>query len=132
MNIVKIALSAWVFGFMVINCNATSKSKKESKPNIIILFSDDAGYADFSRNGNQKIKTPHIDQISKNGVTFTNAYVSGPVCSPSRAGLLTERYQQRFGHECNIGSNYSKTNPELIGLNIKEKTILETLTIRIT
>ena len=107
------------------NCFASQKTSIDKKPNIIILFSDDAGYADFSMNGNQKIKTPHIDQIARNGVIFSNAYVSGPVCSPSRAGLLTGRYQQRFGHECNIGGNYSKTDPELIGLNTNEKTIAD-------
>lgn len=111
-----------------VSCSSHQKPRSEKKkPNIIVLFSDDAGYADFSMNGSKKIHTPNIDAIAQNGVTFTNGYVSGPVCSPSRAGLMTGRYQQRFGHECNIGGNYSKTDPELIGLNVQEKTIAKLL-----
>lgn len=126
MKINQTLLLAGTMLLIASSCTASQKpSGEKSKPNIIILFSDDAGYADFSMNGNQKIKTPNIDQIAKNGVTFKNAYVSGPVCSPSRAGLLTGRYQQRFGHECNIGGNYSNTDPELIGLNTNEKTIAD-------
>ncbi len=74
---------------------------KARKPNIIILLADDLGYADLSMHGSRQIKTPHIDSLAKNGVRFTSAYVSAPYCSPTRAGLLTGRYQQRFGHEFN-------------------------------
>lgn len=79
-------------------------------PNIVILLSDDAGYNEFSLNGSRAIATPRIDSIAKSGVHFTHGYVSGTVCSPSRAGLLTGRYQQRFGHEFNIPPAYSETN----------------------
>ena len=72
------------------------------KPNVIIILSDDAGYADFGFQGNDEFKTPFIDSIAKDGVVFTNGYVSASVCSPSRAGLLTGRYQSRFGHENNL------------------------------
>lgn len=80
------------------------------KPNIVILLSDDAGYHEFSMQGSKTIQTPRIDSIARNGVRFTNGYVSGCVCSPTRAGLLTGRYQQRFGHEFNIPPVYSETN----------------------
>jgi arylsulfatase A-like enzyme len=73
------------------------------KPNILVIVADDLGYADIGANGCQDVPTPHIDSIAKNGVRFTNGYVSGPYCSPTRAGLLTGRYQQRFGHEFNPG-----------------------------
>lgn len=99
----------------------------EKQPNIIVIFADDAGFADFSLNGNKMIQTPNIDAIAANGVKFTNAYVSGPVCSPSRAGLLTGRYQQRFGHEYNIGGNFTNTDPDSIGLAVSEKTIADYL-----
>lgn len=99
----------------------------ESQPNIIVIFADDAGYADFSLNGNKLIQTPNIDAIAANGVKFMNAYVSGPVCSPSRAGLLTGRYQQRFGHEYNIGGNFTNTDPDSIGLAVAEKTVADYL-----
>ncbi len=65
------------------------------------MIADDLGYADIGAQGCSDVPTPHIDSIAKNGVRFTNGYVSAPVCSPSRAGLLTGRYQTRFGHELN-------------------------------
>jgi arylsulfatase A-like enzyme len=86
---------------------ATDPSKK---PNIILIVSDDAGYAEFSMHGSKTISTPHIDSIAANGVGFSNGYVSGSVCSPTRAGLLTGRYQNRFGHEFNIPPVYSESN----------------------
>lgn len=79
------------------------------KPNIIWIVSDDAGYNDFSMHGS-KTPTPRIDSLGNSGVRFTNGYVSGCVCSPTRAGLLSGRYQQRFGHEFNIPPVYSETN----------------------
>jgi len=128
---VKSVYRSFLIGVIIIGMSLScstprqEKSVKDSRPNVIILFSDDAGYADFSLNGNSLIQTPHIDAIAENGVTFTNGYVSGPVCSPSRAGLLTGRYQQRFGHECNLGGNYSKTDEELLGLPVNELTIAD-------
>ena len=80
------------------------------RPNIIVILSDDCGYNEFSMQGNKKIPTPRIDSIAKAGVRFTNGYVSGAVCSPTRAGLMTGRYQQHFGHEFNIPPKYSETN----------------------
>jgi arylsulfatase A-like enzyme len=73
------------------------------KPNVIVIVADDLGYADLGCQGSKDAVTPHIDSIAKNGVRFTSGYVSCPVCSPSRAGLMTGRYQQRFGHEFNPG-----------------------------
>lgn len=77
-----------------------------NKPNVVILFADDSGYADFgfqeSAREDFKHLTPHIDSIAHAGTRFTNAYVTAPVCSPSRAGMMTGRYQERFGHETNL------------------------------
>lgn len=70
-------------------------------PNVVLLLADDLGYGELGCQGNAQIPTPHIDSIAKAGVRFTNGYVSAPFCSPSRAGLLTGRYQTRFGHEFN-------------------------------
>ena len=70
-------------------------------PNIVIIVADDIGYADFGFQGSTDIATPNIDRLARAGVRFTNAYVSGPYCSPTRAGLLTGLYPQRFGHEFN-------------------------------
>src|SRR6266404_4671893 len=73
------------------------------KPNIVVILADDLGYADIGVHGCKDIPTPNIDSLAKNGVRCTNGYVSGPYCSPTRAGLMTGRYQQRFGHEFNPG-----------------------------
>ncbi len=82
-----------------------------ASPNIVVLFADDAGYADFGFQAKADpalaTLTPRITQLATEGVVFTNAYVSGAVCSPSRAGLMTGRYQQRFGHETNIPPGYT-------------------------
>ena len=82
---------------------------RDSKPNILIILADDAGYADFGFRGSDEIKTPQIDKLASDGVIFNNAYVSASVCSPSRAGLLTGMYQQRFGHECNLDSDVNNS-----------------------
>jgi Sulfatase len=69
------------------------------KPNIIIILADDLGYGDVRFNGCPDYLTPNIDSLTTNGVRCSNGYVTHPFCSPSRAALLTGRYQQRFGHE---------------------------------
>ena len=66
----------------------------QEKPNIVMLFSDDAGYADFGFQGSKTMKTPNLDALAKRGVKFKQGYVSDPTCGPSRAGLITGRYQQ--------------------------------------
>jgi arylsulfatase A-like enzyme len=93
------------------------------KPNIIFLVSDDAGYNEFSLHGSKLYPTPRIDSIAANGVRFSQAYTSGTVCSPTRAGLLTGRYQNRFGHEFNIPPAMSPDN----GLPLTEKTVADAL-----
>jgi len=79
-------------------CDAAAQSVR---PNIIVILADDLGYADVGFQGCQDIPTPHLDALAAGGVRFSSGYVSGPYCSPTRAGLLTGRYQQRFGHEFN-------------------------------
>ncbi|MEZ5163325.1 MAG: sulfatase-like hydrolase/transferase [Fimbriimonadaceae bacterium] len=100
---------------------------QSSPPNIVFIVSDDAGYGDFGFTGSLQIKTPNIDSIAKEGVEFTQGYVSGPVCSPSRAGFLTGRYQSRFGHEDNlaIGEVQPGDQREDIGLPVEERTIAD-------
>jgi arylsulfatase B len=95
------------------------------QPNIIILFADDLGYGELSCQGNSEIPTPHIDSIASNGVRFTDGYVAGPNCSPSRAGLLTGRIPTRFGYEFNPTGALNEQPG--FGLPISEVTIAETL-----
>jgi arylsulfatase A-like enzyme len=73
----------------------------EGRPNIVVILADDLGYADLGVQGAEDLATPHIDSLARDGVRFPNGYVSGPVCAPTRAGLLTGRYPQRFGFEFN-------------------------------
>ena len=74
-----------------------------ARPNILIIVGDDMGYADIGVHGCKDIPTPHLDSLAANGVRCTAGYVSGPYCAPTRAGLLTGRYQNRFGFEFNPG-----------------------------
>ena len=97
----------------------------DQQPNIIVLFADDLGYGELGCQGNSEIPTPHIDSIANNGVRFTDGYVAGPNCSPSRAGLLTGRIPTRFGYEFNpIGAVNEHPG---IGLPAAEVTIAESL-----
>src|SRR3954469_13699642 len=74
---------------------------KRKQPNILILLADDLGYADVGFQGCKDIPTPNLDRLAGRSLRATSGYVSHPFCSPTRAGLLTGRYQQRFGHENN-------------------------------
>lgn len=80
-------------------------------PNIIVILADDLGYGDVSFNGCPDFTTPNIDSLTNTGVRCSNAYATHPFCSPSRAGLLTGRYQQRFGYENQVSVDAS--NPRL-------------------
>ncbi|MCB9304206.1 MAG: sulfatase-like hydrolase/transferase [Lewinellaceae bacterium] len=82
-------------------------------PNIIILMADDLGYFDISLHGNTQIQTTHIDALARQGIACTRAYVSAPSCAPSRAGLITGRYQQRFGFENQLHERLPRNRFEL-------------------
>ncbi|UZD21415.1 sulfatase-like hydrolase/transferase [Algoriphagus halophytocola] len=90
------------------------------KPNVIIILTDDQGYADVGFNGSTEIPTPNIDRIANNGVVFTSGYVTYAVCGPSRAGLLTGRYQDKFGFSKNP---LMAPKDSLMGLPLSEETI---------
>ena len=95
----------------------------KARPNVVVIITDDAGYADFACYGGKQIPTPNIDAIARAGVRLTQAYVSASVCGPSRAGLMTGRYQQRFGHEFNGPGrpqpDYTRAD---MGLDLRERT----------
>ena len=82
---------------------ATAMMAAETRPNILFILGDDMGYADVGFHGGKDIPTLNLDALAASGVRFTSGYVSGPYCSPTRAGLLTGRYQTRLGHEFNPG-----------------------------
>ncbi|PKB43552.1 arylsulfatase A-like enzyme [Cellulophaga sp. RHA19] len=97
----------------------------QKQPNIIVILTDDQGWADVGFNGATDIPTPNLDRLASEGVVFSNGYVSHPYCSPSRAGLLTGRYQARFGHDCNMP--YNGENDVTVGTPLSEKLISEAL-----
>ena len=72
-----------------------------SRPNVVVILADDLGYGDTGVYGSKIAKTPNIDALAASGIRFTDGYVTNPVCAPSRAALMTGRYQQRFGYEFN-------------------------------
>jgi arylsulfatase A-like enzyme len=100
-------MSRTTFCILVVMCiwavegNRAEAAGKPRKPNIIILLADDLGYGDIGVHDGKDIPTPHIDALARRGIRCTSGYVTGTVCSPTRAGLLSGRYQQRFGHEFN-------------------------------
>ena len=83
----------------LMNCNRTEngKAKDKNKPNIVIILCDDLGYGDISCYGSKLNETPILDQMASEGLLFTDFYMTSPVCSPSRAGLMTGCYPQRVG-----------------------------------
>lgn len=125
MKLVVRILSTTIIGFGFL-CFCHYQCKAQAKPpNIIVIVADDLGYADIGVHGSKDIPTPNIDSLAKSGVRFTDAYVSGPYCSPTRAGLMTGRYPQRFGHEFNILDHRGAHRD--VGLPISESTIADRL-----
>ena len=110
---------------LVLGCVYRSAHASDStKPNVIVINLDDAGYSDFGFNGQGLIETPRIDRLAKTGVVCTRGYVTASVCTPSRMGLMSGRYQQRFGAECNVPTvptpGFTKDD---LGLDVDQATL---------
>jgi arylsulfatase A-like enzyme len=120
MKLKDILLTAWA---LCSTLAPPARADEAARPNILILFSDDQGYADLGIQGSKDIPTPHIDSIGHNGVRLTSGYVSSPMCSPSRAGLITGRSQSRFGHDVNWHPEWPVDPNDPRGLPLTEKTI---------
>lgn len=110
-----------ILAFCAFGFDEENESTKNNKPNIVIIVSDDQGYGDssFQDQHPHEISTPAIDQLAASGMVFTNGYASGYVCAPTRAGLLTGRYQQRFG--------FFRASDSRQGMPLNEKTIADYL-----
>ena len=108
--------------FAVLLCAFTHTAAAKPKPNFVIIFADDQGYGDLGCFGSKKIKTPNIDRMAKEGRRFTNFMVASPVCTPSRAALLTGCYPKRVGMHQHVLFPTSKK-----GLNPSEHTIADHL-----
>jgi arylsulfatase A-like enzyme len=122
----------WIWSFATIAALATPATRSvadeaapdHDQPNIIIILADDLGYADIGVHGCSDIPTPNIDSIARTGVRCSQGYSSHSYCSPMRAGLITGRYQHRFGYENNMP--YDAHN-RFMGLPTAEKTIADRL-----
>ncbi len=106
---------------------STSVVGAKDRPNIVLIVADDLGYSDVGFNGCKEIPTPHLDELAASGVVFTNGYASHPYCSPSRAGLLTGRHQQRFGHESNPEPDTQWHGEDTPGMPLTETTLADAL-----
>ena len=81
-----------------------SAQQGNQRPNIVLIITDDVGYGDFGSYGAPDVKTPSIDSLARDGVRLTDFYANGATCSPTRTGLISGRYQQRFGLEQPLGA----------------------------
>lgn len=119
--------------YIPLGCSAQQETTSETlkQPNIILLFADDAGYADFGFQGSTEMITPNLDKLASEGVRFTQAYVTHPTCGPSRAGLITGKSQYRFGYEENNVPTYmsavSAADGTEMGLPVEEVTMADYL-----
>ncbi|WP_303317233.1 sulfatase-like hydrolase/transferase [Flavivirga abyssicola] len=121
MKLVK-GLLIFLACFIYISVQAQDANGKQ--PNIIIILSDDQGWGDVGFNGGTDIPTPNLNLLAEDGVVFSQGYSTHPYCSPSRAGLVSGRYQQQFGHENNpIDDNENSS----LGLPLNELIISELL-----
>ncbi|MBM3768263.1 MAG: twin-arginine translocation pathway signal protein, partial [Acidobacteria bacterium] len=94
------------------------------RPNVVLFMSDDMGWADLGCYGSPDIRTPHIDRLAREGVKMTDCYSNGPVCTPTRCGLMTGRYQQRYGRALEWALMATDKN---LGLSPKHTTIARLL-----
>ncbi|MDA1263908.1 MAG: sulfatase-like hydrolase/transferase [Planctomycetota bacterium] len=117
---------------LLLVCFASLLSAQEDapRPNIILFVADDLGYADLSLHGSDQVATPHIDTLAAGGLRCSRAYAASAICGPSRAGLLTGCYPQRFGFESNVYKsrpNLPRGQFQFQGLPARVQTLPESL-----
>ena len=122
MRVTTHGVAAITFALLTLPADSGAQQRP---PNIVVIVADDMGYADIGVHGSTDIPTPNIDALAAGGIRFTDAYVSGPYCGPTRAGLLTGRYPQRFGQEFNIGMAMGSHREA--GLPLEERTMADHL-----
>jgi len=105
----------------------SSANVQAALPNLVLIVADDLGYGDLGIQGSKQIPTPNIDQLAREGIIFTNGYVSSPVCAPSRAGLMTGKNQAGFGFNDNLAGNQPGFDANYLGLPVTEKTLANKL-----
>ncbi len=113
----------WTILLLLASCGTPFGAEQ---PNFVIIMADDLGYGDIGCYGNSRIKTPNIDRLAEEGTRLTDFHSSGAVCSPTRAGLMTGRYQQRAGIEAVIAAA-PNSRTHTLGLQDQEVTFAEQL-----
>ena len=106
---------------------AAAEIRETVRPNMIVILADDLGYGDLGCTGSKQIPTPSIDRLAKEGVFCSRAYVTAPMCAPSRMGLLTGRFPKRYGITTNPNSKVDYLPDSHYGLPLTEKLIPEYL-----
>lgn len=119
-----LSVTCVVLGAIKINANPTQLESK--KPNVVVIVADDLGYCDTSLYKCDEVPTPNINSIARDGVLFSAGYVASSVCAPSRAGLMTGRYPQRFGFEFNNGPP-GRTEEKGLGMPRSEITLAQAM-----
>jgi len=112
-----------ILGVVPGGCGVSAIENKAKRPNFILIMADDLGYGDLGCYGNQSFKTPNIDKLAAGGMKFTDYHSNGAVCSPTRAALMTGRYQQR----CGISGVVTAANHRHTGMSLEETTFAEVL-----
>ena len=115
---------------VLLSLTAALQSADTTAPNIIIIFCDDLGYGDLGCYGSVKNRTPHVDQLAADGMMFTDFYSSSPVCTPSRASLMTGCYPRRVGMHEDFTGHWVLIPRSRRGLNPDERTVAEVLKSR--
>lgn len=124
MNIRLYTIIVLITVFSFYGCTEkNAKQLKDNPPNIILIMADDLGYSDIGCYGNKMISTPNLDRLASEGMRFTDYHSNGAVCSPTRAALMTGKYQQRVGIEGVITAAHNRTG----GLALSETTVAEAL-----
>lgn len=121
--IVRVVLACWL---LAVGLSAAPSGHARPQPNLVLILADDLGYGELGAYGGRGIPTPNIDALARSGALFTDGYASASNCSPSRAALLTGRYQQRFGHHNNPPP---RAHPafQRFGLPLSETTLAQEL-----
>src|SRR5262249_23929398 len=105
-----------------VGANWSEPARRTIKPNVVVILTDDQGTVDLHTAGATDVETPHLDALARRGIRLTQFYAAAPVCSPSRAGLLTGRHPVRAGMLANASSR-----PGTAGMPTEELTIAELL-----
>jgi arylsulfatase A-like enzyme len=104
-NLIKLLLTAFAMASMSSNVDAQNAGRAKSRSNVVLILMDDMGYGDIGSYGVKDAKTPNLDRLAREGVRLTDAYANGANCSPTRAGLISGQYQQRYGIEWPLGAD---------------------------